>query len=145
MKLKDILKAKGSTIFSIDPEKSVKDAIDLLVHYNVGSLMVIDEGRLVGIFSERDSLRLCARDLDSILSTRIADVMTTDLIIGKLEDDVEDSMNVMTDKRIRHLPVLDNGYVVGLVSLGDLVKSQLAEKTVTIHYLRDYITGKDMR
>lgn len=145
MKLKDILKAKGSTIFSIDPEKSVKDAIDLLVHYNVGSLMVIDEGRLVGIFSERDSLRLCARDLDSILSTRIADVMTTDLIIGKFEDDVEDSMNVMTDKRIRHLPVLDNGYVVGLVSLGDLVKSQLAEKTVTIHYLRDYITGKDMR
>lgn len=145
MKLKDILKAKGSTIFSIDPEKSVKDAIDLLVHYNVGSLMVIDEGRLVGIFSERDSLRLCARDLDSILSTRIADVMTTDLIIGKLEDDVEDSMNVMTDKRIRHLPVLDNGYVVGLVSLGDLVKSQLAEKTVTIHYLRDYITGKDLR
>jgi CBS domain-containing protein len=145
MKLKDILKAKGSTIFSIDPEKSVKDAIDLLVQYNVGSLMVIDEGRLVGIFSERDSLRLCARDLDSILSTCIADVMTSDLIIGKLEDDVEDSMNVMTEKRIRHLPVLDNGYVVGLVSLGDLVKSQLAEKTVTIHYLRDYITGKDMR
>ena len=145
MKLKDILKAKGSTIFSIDPEKSVKDAIDLLVQFNVGSLMVIDEGRLVGIFSERDSLRLCARDLDSILSTRIADVMTSDLIIGKLEDDVEDSMNVMTEKRIRHLPVLDNGYVVGLVSLGDLVKSQLAEKTVTIHYLRDYITGKDMR
>ncbi|HOJ04431.1 MAG TPA: CBS domain-containing protein [Bacteroidota bacterium] len=145
MKLKDILKAKGSTIFSIDPEKSVKDAIDLLVQFNVGSLMVIDEGRLVGIFSERDSLRLCARDLDSILSTRIADVMTTDLIIGKLDDDVEDSMNVMTEKRIRHLPVLDNGYVVGLVSLGDLVKSQLAEKTVTIHYLRDYITGKDMR
>lgn len=145
MKLKDIVKAKGSTVFSIDPDKSVKDAIDMLVRFNVGSLLVLADARPVGIFTERDTLRAVAKDPATLADIRIGDVMSTELIIGDLEDDVEDAMQVMTEKRIRHLPVMSEERLAGLVSIGDLVKSQYEEKTVTIRYLKDYITGNHMR
>ncbi|MCZ7557706.1 MAG: CBS domain-containing protein [Bacteroidia bacterium] len=145
MKIKDIVKAKGATVFSIHPDKTVRDAIGMLVQYNIGSLLVVEDARPVGIFTERDTLRICAKEDVRLEDVRIADVMTRDLIIGELEDDVEDMMKVMTSKHIRHLPILENGYLAGMVSIGDLVKSQLDENAVTIHYLRDYITGKDMR
>lgn len=145
MKLKDIVRTKGSTVFSIDPDRTVKDAIDMLVQYNIGSLLVMADARPLGIFTERDTLRTVARNAEDFSALRIGDVMTSDLIIGDLEDDVEDAMTVMTEKRIRHLPVMAEDRVAGLVSLGDLVKSQHDEKTVTIRYLKDYITGNDMR
>lgn len=145
MKLKDIVKAKGSTVFSIDPDKSVKDAIDMLVHFNVGALLVIEDARPVGIFTERDTLRTVAKDPSILSDVRIGTVMSTELIIGDLEDEVEDAMQVMTSKRIRHLPVMTEERLAGLVSIGDLVKTQHDEKTVTIRYLKDYITGHDMR
>lgn len=145
MKIKDIVKAKGSTVFSVHPDKTVRDAIDMLVQYNIGSLLVVDDARPVGIFTERDTLRICAKDEERLAEVRIGDVMSTDLIIGQLEDEVEDMLKVMTEKHIRHLPILEHGYLAGMVSIGDLVKSQLDENAVTIHYLRDYITGKDMR
>ncbi|MBN1448755.1 MAG: CBS domain-containing protein [Bacteroidetes bacterium] len=145
MKLKDIVKAKGSTVFSIHPDKSVKDAIEMLIQYNIGSLLVIDDARPVGILTERDILRICATDAERLGEIPVSDYMTSDLIIGQLDDDLEDVMQVMTDRRIRHLPILQEGYVAGMISIGDLVKSQHDEKDVTIHYLRDYITGNDMR
>ncbi len=145
MKLKDIVLAKGATVFSINPEKSVKDAIDMMVQYNIGALLVLDDGRPVGIFSERDTLRVVVASPDRLAEIHIADVMTRELIICQLDDDVEDAMTVMTEKHIRHLPVLSDDHVAGMVSIGDLVKSQHEEKTVTIRYLKDYITGHDMR
>ena len=145
MKLKDIVRAKGSTVFSIHPDKTVKDAIDMLVQYNIGSLLVIDDARPVGIITERDILRTCAAEAQRLAEIPVSPVMTTDLIIGQLEDDVEEVMRVMTGKRIRHLPVLLDDAVGGMISIGDLVKSQHDEKEVTIHYLKDYITGNDMR
>ena len=145
MKLKDIVKAKGSTVFSIHPDKTVKDAIDMLIQYNIGSLLVIDDAKPVGIFTERDILRICATDAERLDDIIVRDVMTGNLIIGQLDDEVEDVMQVMTDRRIRHLPILQEGYVAGMISIGDLVKSQHDEKDVTIHYLKDYITGNDMR
>ena len=145
MKLKDIVLAKGATVFSIHPEGSVKDAIDMLVQYNIGALLVLDEGRPVGIFSERDTLRVVGASPDRLAEIHIADVMTRDLIICQLDDEVDDAMTVMTEKRIRHLPVLSDDHVAGMVSIGDLVKSQHEEKAVTIRYLKDYITGHDMR
>lgn len=145
MKLKDIVKAKGSTVFSIHPEKSVKDAIDMLIQYNIGSLLVIDGARPVGIFTERDILRICAVDAARLDEITVSGVMTQNLIIGQLEDDVEEVMGVMTEKRIRHLPVMQDDHVAGMISIGDLVKSQHDEKDITIHYLKDYITGNDMR
>jgi CBS domain-containing protein len=145
MKIKDIVKAKGSTVFSIHPEKTVKDAIDMLLEYKIGSLLVIEDAHPIGIFTERDTLRICAVDALRLHEIRIGDVMSRDLVIGTLEDDVESVMHVMTQKRIRHLPILEKGYVAGMVSIGDLVKSQHDENAVTIHYLKDYITGNDMR
>jgi CBS domain-containing protein len=145
MKLKDIVKAKGATVFSIHPEKSVKDAIDMLVQYKIGALLVLDGVRPVGIFTERDTLRIVAASADRLSEIRIADVMTRELIISQLDDEVEDAMTVMTEKRIRHLPILADDHVAGMVSIGDLVKSQHEEKSVTIRYLKDYITGHDMR
>jgi CBS domain-containing protein len=145
MKLKDIMKAKGATVFSIHPEKSVKDAIEMLVQYNIGSLLVLDDGRPVGIFTERDILRIVAASADRLSEIHIADVMTRELIISQLDDEVEDAMTVMTEKRIRHLPIFADEHVAGMVSIGDLVKSQHEEKSVTIRYLKDYITGHDMR
>ena len=141
MKIKDIVKAKGPTVFSIHPDKTVRDAIDMLVQFNVGALLVVDDARPVGIFTERDTLRVCAQPDVKLDDVRIGDVMTKDLIIGQLEDEVDASMKVMTEKHVRHLPVLEQGYVAGMVSLGDLVKSQLDANEVTILYLRDYITG----
>lgn len=145
MKLKDIVLAKGATVFSIHPEKSVKDAIDMLVQYNIGALLVLDEGRPVGIFTERDTLRVVGASANRLAEIHIADVMTRELIICQLDDEVDDAMTVMTEKRIRHLPVLADDHVAGMVSIGDLVKSQHEEKAVTIRYLKDYITGHDMR
>jgi CBS domain-containing protein len=145
MKLKDIVKAKGSTVFSIHPDKTVKDAIDMLIQYNIGSLLVVDDAKPLGIFTERDILRICATDAGRLNEILVRDSMTSNLIIGQLDDDVEDVMQVMTDRRIRHLPILQEGYVAGMISIGDLVKSQHDEKDVTIHYLKDYITGKDLR
>ena len=145
MKIKDIVKAKGSTVFSIHPDKTVKDAIDMLLEFTIGSLLVVDDARPVGIFTERDILRICANEAPRLQEIRIGDVMSTNLIIGQLEDDIESVLRVMTEKHIRHLPILAEGYVAGMVSIGDLVKSQHDEHAVTIHYLKDYITGNDMR
>ncbi|MDX9758254.1 MAG: CBS domain-containing protein [Bacteroidota bacterium] len=145
MKLKDIVKTKGSTVFSIDPDKSVKDAIDMLVQYNIGSLLVIEEGSPVGIFTERDILRNVATRLEELVHIPVRDAMSIDLIIGDVDDEVEDAMHVMTSKRIRHLPVMNEDRIAGMVSIGDLVKTQHDEKTVTIRYLKDYITGNDLR
>ena len=145
MQIKDIVKTKGSTVFSIHPDKTVKDAIDMLLEFNIGSLLVVEDAHPVGIFTERDSLRICSEQAEQLKSIRIGEVMTSELIIGRLEDDVASVMHVMTEKRIRHLPIIEEGYVAGMVSIGDLVKSQHDENELTIHYLKDYITGNDMR
>jgi CBS domain-containing protein len=145
MKLKDIIKVKGSTVFSIDPDKTVKDAVDMLITYNIGSLLVTENARPVGIFTERDILRVVVSSADRLAEIPVREVMSRDLIISQLEDEIGDAMHVMTSKRIRHLPVLADDRIAGMVSIGDLVKSQHDEKEVTIRYLKDYITGNDMR
>lgn len=145
MKLKDIIKVKGSTVFSIDPEKSVKDAVDMLITYNIGSLLVMENAHPIGIFTERDILRIVVSSADRLSEIPVREVMSRNLIISQLEDEVGDAMHVMTSKHIRHLPVLADDRIAGMVSIGDLVKSQHDEKEVTIRYLKDYITGNDMR
>ncbi|MBR9979157.1 MAG: CBS domain-containing protein [Bacteroidetes bacterium] len=145
MKLKDIIKVKGSTVFSIDPEKSVKDAVDMLITYNIGSLLVMENAHPIGIFTERDILRVVVSSADRLSEIPVREVMSRNLIISQLEDEVSVAMHVMTTKRIRHLPVLAEDRIAGMVSIGDLVKSQHDEKDITIRYLKDYITGNDMR
>ncbi len=141
MKIKDIVKEKGPTVFSIDPDRTVKDAIETLVENGIGSLLVVENALPIGIFTERDILQFVNKDASTLGETTIRSVMSTELIIGRLDDDVESALSVMTEKRIRHLPIVESGYVAGMVSIGDLVKSQMSEKTATITYLSDYIAG----
>jgi CBS domain-containing protein len=140
MQIQDVLKTKGSHVETITPDATLRQAVHQACARHIGALLVVDgEGQLRGIITERDILRQCdARaDLDRV---RVGDAMTSQLIIGFPEDDLQLAMNVMTQRRIRHLPILNDGKVVGLVSIGDIVKALHEEEEVEIRYLRDYIT-----
>ncbi|MFQ5478374.1 MAG: CBS domain-containing protein [Candidatus Binatia bacterium] len=143
MKIHDITKIEDLGVKTIGPERSVKEAIAMLVRFNIGSLPVCAEnGRLVGIITERDVLRLWAQnDCSSIETRRVSEVMTSDLVIGVLDDDVSYVMRVMTDHRIRHLPIMDGDRLVQIISIGDVVKAQLDASSAEIRYLRDYVCG----
>lgn len=143
MKIRDIRKSSPVELQTISPEQTVHEAIRLLCKHNIGALPVLDvEGALVGIVSERDVLRLCSRDdcLDA-LTLRVRDVMTRDLVISVLDDSLDYVMRVMTERRVRHLPVLEDGRMVAIVSIGDVVKAQYEEKETEIRFLRDYMQG----
>ena len=141
MHLYNILRGKGNNVFSIEPGATVMHAIEILVEHNIGALLVVENGRPAGIITERDVLRLSRKDPSLLATTPVADVMTSDLIVGQPDDDVERTMAVLSEAHIRHLPIMDGDKIAGMISIGDLVKSQLQEGAVTIHYLRDYITG----
>jgi len=139
MILSEILQAKGRHIYTIVAHASLADVVDRLVEYNVGSLVVCDDdGRLAGIVTERDILRACAarRGLeDNIVEKN----MTTDVITASPRDNVETVMGLMTEHRIRHLPILEDDRLVGIISIGDIVKAQHEELTRENHYLMCYI------
>ncbi len=144
MTLQDILKAKGTTVYTIPPETTVQNVIRKLVEYNVGSLVVCDrdpvEGeKLVGIIAELDILHPCAPGPTSVFEKPVSEVMTTDLITGSPADSVEQTMGLMTAKRIRHLPVVHQGRLVGMISIGDVVKAQHDRLAVENQFMKDYI------
>ncbi|MFN2426623.1 MAG: CBS domain-containing protein [Candidatus Binatia bacterium] len=143
MKIRDLRKSTPVDLQTISPEHTVHEAIRLLCRYNIGALPVLDvEGTLVGIISERDVLRLCSRDdCPEALSLKVRDVMTCDLVISVLDDTLDYVMRVMTERRVRHLPVLEDRRLVAIVSIGDLVKAQYEEKETEIRFLRDYMQG----
>ena len=139
MTLHEILNAKGRTVHTIVSHASLADVVDRLVEHNVGSLLVCDEGRLVGIITERDILRACAGRRGPLEEKSVAQHMTADMITATPHDNVETIMGLMTEHRIRHLPVLDDGQLVGMISIGDIVKTQYQELTRENHYLMSYI------
>lgn len=141
MTLAQILREKGSTVISISPAQTVKEAADRLVAHNIGALLVLEGATPAGIITERDILRLCSSDPAALAARRVEEVMTTQLKIGRPEDSVDNALALMTGARIRHLPIVGDEGVAGMVSIGDLVKSQLEEREVTINHLTDYITG----
>ena len=142
-KVKELLQKKGSDVICINQEVTVYDAVKTLVKNNIGAVLVLDENeKLVGIFTERDSLKQTVRRSDRLKETRVRDVMTTDLIIGLPEDDSEYLMGIMTSNKVRHIPILEDGNVMGIISIGDLVKSQLHDARYENRYLKDYIMGK---
>jgi len=145
MLLQDILKAKGSAVYAIAPEATVKEVVHRLVEHNVGSLIVCEEGSterpILGIVTERDILRACASCRGSLESTPVAEVMSKKLLTGTPGCTVEKIMGLMTEKRIRHLPVLSEGKLVGMVSIGDVVKAQHDHLAMENHFMKDYIRG----
>lgn len=125
MKIANILATKGSRVVTARPEQSLKDATRLLTQNRIGALVVTDEsGNLVGIISERDVIRAAAAH-DDVLALTIGEVMTRDVITGSPEDDLRSVMETMTNRRFRHIPVLDHGKLVGIISIGDVVKNLL--------------------
>jgi CBS domain-containing protein len=138
----DILQAKGGGVLDIDGAATVLDAVRKMVDSNVGSLLVMEDGRLLGIVTERDYLRRVTLEGRDERTTPVREIMTSALVYATPETSVEECMAIMTERRIRHLPVLDGAQqVVGVVSIGDLVKFQSREQSVQIKFLTDYISG----
>ncbi len=141
VKIRSILEAKGGEIFALSPLDTVYEAIALMNEKRVGALLVMDEGKLVGIVSERDYARKVILKGRSSKDTPIADIMSSPVIIVSPEATVEECMRIMTEQRIRHLPVVEKDRVVGVVSIGDLVRVIISEQAETIDQLQAYIHG----
>ncbi len=139
--VRHILQVKGRQTWSIRPDASVYDALTLMADKGVGALLVLDGGKLVGIISERDYARKVILKGKSSLETPVRDIMTPKVICVRPEQTIEECMALMTDKHVRHLPVVVGDEVVGVISIGDLVKAVIAEKDFMIKQLEDYITG----
>ncbi len=137
--VKQLLANKPSLLWFIPPDATAYDGIKMLAEKSVGALPVMKEDNLVGMFSERDYARKVALKGKSSLDTPVSEVMTTQVVCVHLDQTNEDCMALMTDKRIRHLPVLDNGKVVGVISIGDLVKDIISEQKFVIEQLEHYI------
>jgi CBS domain-containing protein len=142
MFIEDILRDKGSNVFSIEPEATLDDVVQSLVRHNCGSLVVCrktDPSVLVGIITERDILRACAKHRCPLDQLRVSEVMTSNVVTGTPRDDLEHIMGLMTENRVRHLPIVQDGRLLGLISIGDVVKFQHQQITVENHYLKTYI------
>jgi len=136
-----ILNQKSGEIFSITPNATVFEAIEMMDSKNVGALLVMDGKKLVGMFSERDYTRKIVLRGKRSRETRVAEIMSTNLTVTHSREPVEKCLRLMTDKRIRHLPVLDGDKVVGVISIGDLVKWVISCQSATIAHLENYISG----
>lgn len=135
-----ILARKGSEVVSIGVDTPIESAVALLVERRIGAMPVIEDESFVGMLSERDVVRALLTNRESVLKLRAADIMTTSLQTIGPHDSVVDAMELMTDRRIRHLPVLENGRIIGIVSIGDLVKRRIEEAEEEASLLKDYIT-----
>ncbi len=144
IRVADILRHKGKArhVVTIGRTETVYDAIARMVEHNVGSILVTDEGEVCGIFTERDYLRRIILQGRTSKTTRIEDVMTADVVWVDPRFDVEECMAIMTQKKCRHLPVLHDGKLVGVISIGDCVKEISKEAKARLQYLTSYITGQ---
>jgi len=136
-----ILEQKGAMVLSVEANETVFDAINLMAQVNIGAILVQRGDTIAGIFTERDYLQKIALKSLSSKNTRVGDVMTSPVITAEPGDSVQKCMETMTTCRCRHLPVVENGKLLGIVSIGDLVKRMLDEKESEVEQLNQYITG----
>ena len=136
-----LLKNKGSNVWSLGPDATVFDAIGLMAEKGVGALVVVSQERLVGIISERDYARKVILKGHSSKDTRVHEIMTRSVVTVTTEHTVAECMRIMTDQRVRHLPVLDGDRLAGMISIGDIVRSIISAQADTIRHLSSYITG----
>ena len=139
--LSEILGEKGHDVLEIEADASVFEAVKQMVEANVGSLLVTEGGKITGIVTERDYLRRVTLHDRTDKDTAVREIMSSQLIVATPETPVDECMALMTDRRIRHVPVVEGGEVVGVVSIGDLVKFKSKQQSFEIQYLTDYITA----
>jgi CBS domain-containing protein len=139
--VRDILIVKGGDVWCVDPEATVLEALQRMAEKEVGALMVMDSARLVGIISERDYARKVFLHGRASPTTLVKEIMTSHVVCTQLDQPIEECMALMTERRVRHLPVIDSGNLVGVISIGDLVKSIIADQKFIIEQLERYITG----
>jgi CBS domain-containing protein len=137
----DILEGKGHEVLQIEADATVFEAMRQMVEANVGSLLVSDGGRHVGIVTERDYLRRIALERRDDETTAVREVMSSPLVVVTPDTSIDECMAVMTDRRIRHVPVVDEGIVVGIVSIGDVVKFTSRQQSFELKFLTDFISG----
>jgi CBS domain-containing protein len=143
MKVRDILKVKGSQVYTIGPDQTVLDAVAILMQHRIGALLVRDRaGTVSGIISERDVLRECLHRSADLGRIAVREVMTSDLVVCVPDDDVDYAMGIVTKNRVRHLPIMDDDGVAGIISIGDLVKAGLEEAEYENRYLKEYIQSR---
>ncbi len=139
--IRRLLEGKGSEVWSTSPDATVYEALQLLAEKNIGALVVLRDGELVGVVSERDYARKVILRGKTSMKTPVKQIMTGEVITVGIGSTVEEAMALMTDKRIRHLPVMDEEKIVGVVSIGDLVNAIIADQEFTIDQLENYISG----
>lgn len=142
MKAKDILKKKGPEVITVGDSKPLSDALKKLVDNNIGVLLVLNEsGKFVGIISERDILRYAYHSPENYMNMLVNEIMTRRIIYVDCDDDLDYIESILTTNKVRHLPVLKDNILIGLISIGDVVKASLTDKKVENKYLLDYISG----
>ena len=138
----DLLKIKGNDVWSVPPSATVLQALKYMAEKDIGALLVVDDDQIMGVISERDFVRSIADTEACLLDARVRDYMTQDVISVTPRESVEDCMQIMTTERIRHLPVVDNGRLIGMISIGDVMKELVNGKELTINSMSDYIEGR---
>jgi CBS domain-containing protein len=139
-KVRNIIQTKGNAVFSVQSGITVYNALELMFEKSIGALLVVDNGKFVGIFTERDYARKLILKGKSSKETLIREVMTERPITVALDTSIEDCMKIMSDKKIRHLPIMENEKLLGLISVGDVVKFIIEEQKFIIENLEQYIT-----
>lgn len=143
MKAREVLEAKGTRVITVVEDSLLVDVMAIFFANKVGSLIVVDKyDNILGIVAPNDILKAVHKNLDKVPQMQVRDVMIRDLIVATPDDDLDYIQNIMTENRVRHIPILDGGKLIGLVSIGDVVKAQMTIKNVENRYLKDYIEGK---
>jgi len=139
--VRHLLEEKGNQVWIISPQASTFEALELMAGKNIGALLVLEQDKIVGIFTERDYARKVVLKGKSSKTTIVGELMTTEVLYVAPDDTIENCMALMTDKRARHLPVMENGELLGVVSIGDVVKAIISDREFMIRELERYITG----
>ena len=139
--VKDLIEVKNKGVWVIEPTASVYDAIAQMADKQIGALLVTEKSKVIGIITERDYARKVVLSGKSSKNTSVSEIMTERVIFVQPEQPIEECMTLMTENRIRHLPVLENGKLIGMVSIGDIVKAVISEKDLLIDQLSNYISG----
>ncbi len=141
MTIRELLKNKGAELIGVHPDTTISKAIEKMVDRNIGALIIVDDaGKPVGLFTERDALKALVRSGMNPDILKVKDIMTVDLVVVKPEDDLNTAMSIMNKLKIRHLPVVEDGRVIGIISIRDVVNNLVGKLEAEVHYLKEYIS-----